>query len=178
MSGKLLLTHVLTAALAIGAAAPALADGEAASWQTQKTELNYMGFTSTYSCDGLQAKLELLLRQIGAGETKVQTFGCDRGFGVPSRFARAELSFAALKPAADDPNPAVRGGWRRVDLAPLRPFGLEEGDCELIEQFRDKVLPLFATRMLENRTQCVPHQVSTFNLKFEIFAPQSAARSK
>ena len=35
-------------------------------WQEQKIELAYLGFTSHYSCDGLQSKLELLLRQLGA----------------------------------------------------------------------------------------------------------------
>ncbi|HEY5019947.1 MAG TPA: hypothetical protein VII17_02910 [Steroidobacteraceae bacterium] len=179
MSGKLLLAHTLVAALVFATAPPVFADGEPGSWQTQKSELDYMGFTTTYSCEGLQSKLELLLRKLGArSDAKVETFGCDRGYGVPSRFARARLNFAALQPAADGADPAVPGSWRRIEFAPNRPFGLQDGDCELIEQFRDKVLPLFATRTLENRSHCVPHQASTFSLQFQVFAPLPAARSK
>ena len=178
MARKSLFAHALIAALALAAAAPIYADGEPGSWQAQKTELNYMGFTTTYSCDGLQSKLEMLLRQLGArSDAKVQAFGCDR-FNAPSKFARATLSFASLHPAAGDAEAAVPGGWRTIEFAPDRPFALQEGDCELIEQFRDKVLPLFATRALEGRVTCVPHQVSTFSLRFQVFALIPATRSK
>lgn len=178
MLRKPLLAHALAAALVLAAAAPVYAEGDPGSWQSQKTELNYMGFTTTYSCDGLQSKLELLLRKLGASsDAKVQAYGCDR-FDAPSKFARATLNFATLHPVASDTDPAVPGRWRTIEFAPHRPFALGEGDCELIEQFRDQVLPLFATRGLEGRVNCVPHQVSTFSLKFQVFAPIAAARSK
>jgi hypothetical protein len=151
------------------------------TWQEHQIDLVYMGFTSTYSCDGLQSKLALLLRQLGArSDFKVNAFGCDRGFGSPSKFARATLKFASLQPAeASTPSApaaagvAVMGRWRPVELAPHRPFDLADGDCELIEQFRDKVLPLFATRELQNRTTCVPHQDTggPFSLQMQIFVP-------
>jgi hypothetical protein len=175
---KSLLAQALAAALVLAAAAPVYADGDPGSWQTQKTELSYMGFTTTYSCDGLQSKLELLLRQLGASsDAKVRTFGCER-VNAPSKFASATLNFATLHPVASDTDPSVPGSWRTIEFAPHRPFALGAGDCELIEQFRDKVLPLFATRALESRVNCVPHQVSTFSLKFQVFAPIAAAHSK
>ena len=200
------LAHVLSKGLLLAAAMLAgislahaedqpRAEGEPGTWQNHETELDYVGFTTTYSCDGLQTKLELLLRQLGARQdAKVNAFGCDRGFGAPSRFARATLKFATLQPdtatatatataiatAVAGASPAVPGSWRQVELAPHRPFGLEDGDCELMEQFRDKVLPLFATRALQNRTQCVPHQDTggPFSLQLQVFAPVRAAKSK
>jgi hypothetical protein len=179
MSAKSLLTRPLLAALVLAVATPLFADGEPGSWQTHKVEFANMGFTSTYSCDGLQSKLELLLHELGARRgAEVETFGCDRGFGVPSKFAHARLNFAALQPGANGADPAVAGSWRRVEFAPNHPFALQDGDCELIEQFRDKVLPLFATRKLESSTHCVPHQNSTFSLRFEVFAGPPAARSQ
>jgi hypothetical protein len=157
-------------------------------WQDHKIELQYMGFTTTYSCDGLQSKLELLLRQLGArADAKVSTYGCDRGFGQPSRFVSATLQFATLQPvdaaapAAPQPTAApLNGDWRNVELAPNRPFDLQDGDCELIEQFSYKVLPLFSTRGLQNRTTCVPHQDTggPFDLQLQVFAPSPAAKSK
>ena len=193
LSKGLLLAAAMLAAISLASLAHAehepRAEGEPGSWQNHEAELDYMGFTTTYSCDGLQTKLELLLRQLGARQdAKVNAFGCDRGFGAPSRFARATLKFATLQPdtvtatatAVAGASPAVPGSWRQVELAPHRPFGLEDGDCELMEQFRDKVLPLFATRALQNRTQCVPHQDTggPFSLQLQVFAPVRAAKSK
>ena len=170
-------------------AEPATPGGEPGVWQDHKIELQYMGFTTTYSCDGLQSKLELLLRQLGArADAKVSTYGCDRGFGQPSRFVSATLQFATLQPvdaaaAPAAPQPAaapLNGDWRNVELAPNRPFDLQDGDCELIEQFSYKVLPLFSTRGLQNRTTCVPHQDTggPFDLQLQVFAPLPEAKSK
>jgi hypothetical protein len=146
-----------------------------------------MGFTSHYSCDGLQSKLQLLLRQLGArADAKVSAFGCDRGFGTPSRFPRATMKFATLQPAdagngaaAASPATTVAGVWRAVQLAPHRPFTLEDGDCELMEQFRDQVLPLFATRAQQLQLTCVPHEdIGPFSLQMQVFAPPPAPGSK
>ena len=54
-------------------------------------------------------------------------------------------------------------------LAPHKPPELATGDCELVEQFKSGVLPLFTTRHVEERTTCVPHQDSgsVIALKFE-----------
>jgi hypothetical protein len=158
-------------------------------WQDHKIDLAYLGFTSHYSCDGLQSKLELLLRQLGArSDAKVTAFGCDRGFGTPSRFPRATMKFATLQPADADNGAAaaaaaaaaatatntaapVAGVWRAVQLSPHRPFNLDDGDCELMEQFRDKVLPLFATRDQRLQLTCVPHQdIGPFSLQMQVFS--------
>jgi hypothetical protein len=190
LSRGLLLAATMLAGITLAhAQVDTLAVGEPGTWQSHETELVYMGFTTTYSCDGLQSKLELLLRQLGArSDAKVIAFGCDRGYGTPSRFARATLKFATLQPAAasaratssDSASAPVDGSWRQVELAPHRPFGLQDGDCELMEQFRDKVLPLFATRALQTRTQCVPHQDTggPFSLQLQVFAPVPAPKSK
>jgi hypothetical protein len=185
-------TMLLAAAMLAAAslASPAQAEAEPGTWQAHETELVYMGFTTTYSCDGLEEKLKLLLRQLGArSDAKVIGFGCDRGYGTPSRFARATLKFATLQPlsagapassSAPGADALVDGSWRQVDLAPHHPFGLQDGDCELMEQFRDKVLPLFSTRALQSRTQCVPHQDTggNFGLQLQVFAPVPAPKSK
>jgi hypothetical protein len=175
-------------------AAPEAAPGTGAStsaepgvWQDHQIELAYLGFTSRYSCDGLQSKLQLLLRQLGAREdAKVSAFGCDRGFGTPSRFPRATMKFATLQPADAGSDAAagatpvpVAGVWRAVQLAPHRPYTLEDGDCELMEQFRDKVLPLFATRDQQLNLTCVPHQDNgPFSLQMQVFALPPQQRSK
>lgn len=145
-------------------------------WQKHEYSFAFLGFTSTYSCDGLADKMKLLLIAAGARQdAKSRPGACAAGFGRPDKFARADLSFYTLAPGATDTLPASQptlGAWRPVTLADRSPRELGRGDCELIEQFGQKVLPMFTTRNVENHTTCIPHQNSGSNidLRFESFA--------
>ena len=167
----------------------------AAYWQKHQTSFQYMGFTSTYSCDGLADKLKVLLLAAGArADAKSQPGACASGYGRPDKFARADLTFYTLQPigadlvrdlgaandtrAANTPPPAASQAkpidaiWRPVTFAAFSPRELRIGDCELVEQFRHDVLPLFDARNGQSDTTCVPHQESgsVINLKFEALA--------
>ena len=65
----------------------------------------------------------------------------------------------------------VDGVWRSVSFADHSPRELRIGDCELVEQFRNMLLPMFTTRNVEDHTTCVPHQESgsVISLRFESF---------
>ena|SRR5580698_9177408 len=149
-------------------------------WQKHEYNFAYMGFTSTYSCDGLADKLKLLLIAAGARkDAKSQPGACASGFGRPDKFARASLTFYTLAPGSGDGSAEgggdgkpLGGTWRSVAISDRSPRELRVGDCELVEQFRNNVLPLFTTRAVENHTTCIPHQESgsTINLKFESFS--------
>jgi hypothetical protein len=147
----------------------------AGSWQSHRYSFQFLGFTTTYSCDGLADKLKKLLIAAGArADVKSQPGACASGFGRPDKFARADLTFYTLAPtdthaAATDKTVGV---WRSVTLTDRSPRDLGVGDCELVEQFRSQVLPMFTTRDVVNNTTCVPHQNSGSNidLKFDSFA--------
>ena len=150
-------------------------------WQKHQMRFTFLGFTSTYSCDGLADKLKRLLIVAGARQDAKSFPGaCANGFGRPDKFASANLTFYTLAPpAADTGNaPTVAGTWRAVNFVPLAPRELQLGDCELIEQFRDRLLPLFTTRNVDDHTTCVPHQLSgsNFDLKFEAFVALGSKR--
>jgi hypothetical protein len=174
----------LAAGLLLGSIA--MADSPVASsvgsWQEHKFSFQYMGFTSTYSCDGLADKLKVLLLAAGARpDAKSWPGACASGFGRPDKFARAELTFHTLMPldsssAADAKS--VQGTWRPVAFSARSPRELQIGDCELIEQFFNQVLPMFKTQNVMNSTTCVPHQQSgsTINLKFESFSAVPVGR--
>lgn len=151
-----------------------------------------MGFTSTYSCDGLADKLRKILIASGArSDVKSVPGACASGFGRPDKFARADLTFYTLAPAATvtaatgaPPGATVKGVWRPVTLANRSPFELTLGDCELVDQFRAQVLPKFTTMNVQNRTSCIPYQLSgsMLNLSFDVLtappaAPHAAAAS-
>jgi len=145
-------------------------------WQKHEYSFAYLGFTSTYSCDGLADKIRVLLIAAGARQDAKSRPGvCASGFGRPDKFARADLTFYTLAPSgADAPSGSkpVDGVWRHVSFAARKPRELSTGDCELIEQFRNNVLPMFTTRNIDNHTTCIPHQESgsVIDLKFESFA--------
>jgi hypothetical protein len=152
-------------------------------WQKHQYSFAYMGFTSTYSCDGLADKLKTLLLAAGArADAKSEPGACARDFGRPDKFARADLTFYSLAPPGGDAtageNPA-NGVWRSVEIAVRSPRELQIGDCELVEQFRNQVLPLFTTRNVVNHTSCVPYQESgtVIDLKFDslVAAPPGGA---
>jgi hypothetical protein len=154
-------------------------------WQKHEYSFVFMGFTSTYSCDGLADKLKLLLTAAGArSDSKSQAGACANGFGRPDKFARADLTFYTLAPGGTDTPPGTKqvdGVWRAVSIADRSPRELGTGDCELVEQFRSNVLPMFTTRNADDHTTCVPHQNSgsVIALRFESFteaprAPRAA----
>jgi hypothetical protein len=156
---------------------------EAGVWVKHDTSFQFMGFTSTYSCDGLADKLRILLIAAGArADAKTTADACSSGYGRPDKFARARLTFYSLAPAANAANDgvAVSGAWRTVVLADRSPRDLRLGDCELVEQFRDKVLPMFTTRNLENAMTCIPNQLSgsLISIKFDVFTGLPAPNKK
>jgi hypothetical protein len=162
--------------LGLCAAGTAAADASPGTWQKHQYSFVAMSFTSTYSCDGLADKLKILLLAAGArADVKAQSGACARGYGQVDKLARAELTFYTLIPDADakaGEGERADGQWRPVTLTARSPRELGLGDCELVDEFRAQVLPMFATRDISNHTSCVPHQDSgsVINLKFESFA--------
>jgi hypothetical protein len=166
---------------AVAADSPA-ADLESGVWQKHEYTFQFLGFTTTYSCDGLASQLKVLLIAAGArADAKSASGACARGYGSPDKLAGAYLTFYSLTPTnAGNANTPIHGMWRSVVFADRSPRQLTLGDCELVEQFRNVVLPLFTTRNVEGRTTCVPHQLSgsAINLKFEVFAEIPATKKR
>jgi hypothetical protein len=175
--GCILGPALLISRLSVADDAPARQPGV---WQKHQYSFEFLGFTSTYSCDGLADKIEVLLLAAGARrDSKSYPGACANGFGSPDKFARAELTFYTLTPSGtlapsgiDTSGKPVDGVWRPVVFADRSPRELTTGDCELVEQFRNNVLPMFTTRNAEDHITCVPHQNSgsLISLRFESFA--------
>jgi len=145
-------------------------------WQKHDYTFRFLGFTTTYSCDGLADQLKVLLIAAGArADSKSRAGACASGYGRPDRLSQAYLTFYTLMPAsaakiADGRQ--VMGTWRPVTIAARSPRELTLGDCELVEQFRTLVLPMYTVRNIDDHMTCVPNQESgsVINLKFETFA--------
>jgi hypothetical protein len=160
------------------AASAAESAASPAQWHRQTLKFDYSGFTSLYSCDGLEDKVREILLTFGArADAKVRAIGCSEGSGHPSKFAWVTAEFSSLAPAADAAAAdVVQGGWARVQLAPNRPSYMGAGECELVEQIRDLLQKGFALRNTEYRTACMPHQVSLadYSVSTEVLKPVAA----
>ncbi len=148
----------------------------AAAWHVHTYEFHFMGFTSIYTCSGLADKLADLLKELQARDIRI-TPTCALGRFTPDRLAQARVHFSSLIPSgAAGPGSASgsAGIWRHIRWAPRHPGALEDGDCELTQEFREKILPMFATRNLRAQLNCVPHQdTGAYALDFEVFVPAS-----
>jgi hypothetical protein len=164
---------------ALLAVAPAFASDSgleeaAAAWKKHEVDLPYMGFTTRYSCGGLKSKVKLLLKHMGAREDiKILERGCEIGYEFVADFPRLKLEFYAPElpePGARDVGEAVLGVWKPVVIKKNSPRGLEMGDCELVEIFRDRVMPKFLTRNVQGDVNCIPHQLvgNRIDLRFEV----------
>lgn len=158
---------VLLLAVPMGATAAegnAGADGgESAVWAPQELRFLYQGFTSHYSCDGLEAKVRTVLIELGARQDlTVRPSGCSSPFGVPDPFPAVAIKMNVLKPAGgtgtSSDAPTVAARWKSVQVRLDRDPVWEAGDCELLEQIKQKILPLFSTRAVDFASNCVPHQ--------------------
>lgn len=148
-----------------GAPAAAAPTAQPAVWTQKQLNFLFQGFTTRYSCDGLETKIKHVISELGArGDFEVHSYGCATPSGRPDPFPSVSIRMSVLQPA---PAPAaaaaadiVAAHWQRVDLHLDKDPVWEAGDCELLEQIKQKLLPLFATRDVDFASNCVPHQLN------------------
>jgi hypothetical protein len=187
------MTLLAVAAFGIGAAraedtagVPALSVAPPAShWVERKLDYSYMGFTTKYSCDGLRDNVRQVLLALGARrkDLKIQSTGCTRLNGAPEPFPGVVAHFWVLVPVTPDDigkvgeTSAHPTQWKTVNLARMQQFRFDQGQCELLEQMRNKALPLFTSRNLLYHSNCVPHQISVGDTQFsvDVLTPAPAA---
>lgn len=157
------------AATTLLAAVPALAaadDSVAAVWVPKHVEFIYQGFTTHYSCGGLQDEIRHMLQKLGAQDLKVRQFACTRPEG-PTPFPGVIVNMKVLVPAssaeaakASSASSPLQAQWQQVVLMPDNASFEDQGNCELIEQFKETFLPLFTTRKVNYGSTCVPHELT------------------
>ena len=136
-----------------------------AVWTPKELRFIYMGFTSHYSCDGLRDKMRAIVLQLGArSDLTVREFPCSGELGRPTEFPGVTVNMNVLTPwNPTDANAAaipVPAHWKSVEISTERDPLREAGDCELIEQVKPRVLPLFTTRHIDYHSTCIPNQLT------------------
>lgn len=146
---------------------------EAAVWTPKETQFTYMGFTTKYTCDGLRDTIRDMLLRLGArkDDLKVTETPCAGDPDRPNPFPGVRIKMSVLTTPVPPQLPAgtqiVPAQWKTVKL-PYRQSGLDAaGQCELLEQFKKSILPLFTTRNVDLQASCVPHQLSPLGTKLQ-----------
>jgi hypothetical protein len=170
-----LLTASTMTGIAKAGAANALAH-VAAVWQPQIVKFEYRAGNTLYTCHSLQRKIERILLQVGARErARFRRFYC----GELSHTVSAEIAVMTPVEATDEnlrrltdydsreilvarvqgqrlPRAAdlqvFSAAWKRMTLPGMR---LRHGDCDLLQQLRQQVLPKLSVRIVSsNLEQC------------------------
>jgi hypothetical protein len=185
---------VLPALLACARAAEQAApEPVQAIWKNQEFAFFFQSMNTFYSCSSLEAKLERILRALGArARVKVRSVDCQSG---PVRMPRVIMNVSAPVEATPEAlaerdkgkskrelAARVRGEkedadalaefpaqWQHISLS-RGDLDLEPGDCELIDQLRRKVLPKLAVRIVKDNTHCSPQQLSLGQPQLEVQA--------
>lgn len=177
-------------ALALAGAAPlcgyaaASADSVApveSVWKPMEIRYSYMGFTTAYNCDSAESALKRILLTVGAHpQTKVRATGCfmnrpSKNFFITVTTATpVPVGSADLAQSAENQQELLKrlgvknsissdqfaAQWQTVDLSRDRKLDLKPGDCELMKGLRDNVLPKLSIKIVSDRVECVPNQLS------------------
>jgi hypothetical protein len=139
---------------------PASGDIVNGAWQHHKVRFSYFGFTTLYTCDGLEDQVRQILLHIGARkDAKVTAIGCPGPVGVPSHSAWVDADFYALVPVtAADSSDTVKARWTSLEVRPRRPNFLGEGSCELVQDMKAVITQNFSLRDVDYRTSCFPYE--------------------
>jgi hypothetical protein len=194
---RTLITALLAPLLVVGALQGAETPTVQAVWKPVDLQFSYHGFTTSYSCDGLEGRMRAILQALGAHpQTRVSATGCPTN--GPSDHAFVHISGAFPVLAADAPKPApadksrdellkrlgVKSGVDQdqfpateqvIDLSRERIAGLQPGDCELMEQLTREVFPKLGIKVIEGDKSCFPNQVPISTPRLKVSALIKAA---
>lgn len=149
-----------------------------AVWKPQRMNFVYRGYSTLYSCRGLQDKLQKILTTVGArGRIELRTYSCDDELAI-ARFQIALTSPVEATPenleqlttydSRDELVSRVRGEllasaedlprfpavWKTISFARSRQMKLAPGDCELVLQLRRHILPRLAVQIVKDQVRC------------------------
>ncbi|HET9448209.1 MAG TPA: hypothetical protein VFO35_18220 [Steroidobacteraceae bacterium] len=170
---------VLLAAGLANAQSPVDAAAVEAIWKRQQMNFVYRGYSTLYSCGGLQAKLEKILTTLGArrGSVMLRAYSCDDALAIArfqivltspveatpenleqlTTYDSHDALVARVRgeqlPAAEDV-PRFPAVWKTISFARSREMQLAPGDCELVLQLRRHILPRMAVHIVNDQVRC------------------------
>ena len=172
---------VLGLMFASGASAASVAiaadQSQPAKWVSRDVNYTYQGFTSQYSCDGLRRNVVTIMRALGArkSDLNIKITPCVApGVSQISFSPGVRGTISVLVPATAeevsraDPD-IVPAHWETTNVVRTKNLDTKRGSqCELLEQSKRYLLPLFSTRNLDFSSDCVPNQIAVGSITFKV----------
>jgi hypothetical protein len=176
-------------AAAAADSAPAAGTPQPARWTQKKIFFVYEGIQTTYSCEALTDQVREVLLELGArnSDIDVHETGCTSGFNAQTPHPGVAGTFSVLEPVSPEQaySPSATPGtvaahWQPVQLHLAPPGRDVNGQCELLDQLKHRILPLFATRNVQYQSTCSPRQVVVggTSLHLEVLVPDSRTASQ
>jgi hypothetical protein len=184
MSGGAVLAAAPETQVSAASTTSAMGEAQAGVWTPKEAKFVYQGFTTRYSCDSLNELLQHVLRQLGAqpSDLKVRRTGCTESSSKPSPFPGVDITMSVLQvaPSSVPASTTIPAHWKTVNVKLDGGNSNDGGHCELIEQLRRQIVPLFTTRNVDSQTSCVPHQlpVGRPTLKLQVLLPDAQPPKK
>jgi hypothetical protein len=152
------------------------AEGETqqAAWKSYDLDFPYMGSTTVYSCTGIENRLEQILKQLGArSDVRVTGLSCAGDRPTKAISTRIKASLPSTSEGEGEKFP-VKATTVTLNA---RSDGIGSGDCELLEQFRDRVVPKLGLKAVGDDLRCIPRQAPTVagTLRVAALIPEKAA---
>ena len=150
-----------------------------AQWEVHQIRFRYVGFSTHYTCDGVERTVKRLLKLMGArNDVRVES-SCFSQNSV-QRFHKLLLAFAMPVPAdkTDISREIIPAEWQEVRIVGNLSRYLDAGDCELLEQFQRQVLPHLQVRDLNSKLNCVPYRRQFNSLRFRMSALKALEKPK
>lgn len=182
--------------LGLNALADEKAD-EKAVWRVQEIHFQYIGFTTQYSCDALRDRVRTVITQLGVHEASVVNVAACTELSGPAKHPSVRIVMAYPVSATDDNLQAIAQDGKRAELIAAmqrkskkpvtigtEPFDSERvpvvlsskamspsssaGDCELLEQLRDRVVKPMGGHIAKDELRCMPYQGTAGNSRLTV----------
>lgn len=142
-----------------------------AQWQPRELNFYYKGFSTLYSCSGIEERLERLLRDLGARpDVRVSAVGCQPPMEVSSMISARIRANMPVEAAASDQGASFPAQRKVVTLTTLHGNQVGAGDCELLEQVGNQLVPALKLEVVKNDLHCVPGQAMIGNRGVQVSA--------
>jgi hypothetical protein len=145
-----------------------------AVWQPYELNFHYFAAHTYYSCSGLEDRLEDLLQEMGADkDVRATVSGC---FGTANigNMLSARIRLRMPTASGDAASESFPVTTRTVTLKAGGPGDTGSGDCELLEQVRDQILPALKLQLVKDDLHCIPGVASSPGRSLQVVAMVAA----
>lgn len=166
--GRLLILWGLTPMLAGGLAEADSQTIQTAAWAAHDLRIDLHDLSRRYSCDDLWLKFHDVLLALGARpDLKILTERCDGASRSPS--VRLQFSTPELVKRTSTLGTAIDATVATIRLEPGHPASLDDADCELMRQIKDRLLTPMSQHIVSFNLACYlsPSGRGRFNVSMQ-----------